>query len=53
METDMGLAFINVPFRHNSTCVIHKWLKLKSDIKIRLAYISKIFLHGFEIIQLF
>ena len=39
----MKLAFTNVPFRHNSACVIQKWLKFKRVIIVRLAYISYIF----------
>ena len=28
----MKLAFINVPFRHNSACVIQKWLKFRGVV---------------------
>ena len=28
----MKLAFANVPLRHNSDCVIQKWLRLKGVI---------------------
>ena len=28
----MKLAFTNVPFIHNSACVIQKWLRLKRVI---------------------
>ena len=34
----MKLAFTNVPFRHNSSCVIQKWLRFKRAMTIRLAY---------------
>ena len=41
MVTSMKLAFTNLPFRHNSPCVIQKWLEFERVInKIRLAYIS-------------
>ena len=41
MVANMKLAFTNVPFRHNSACVmIKKWLKFKSVITVRLTYIS-------------
>ena len=52
MVTNMKLAFTNVPFRHNSACVIQKWLWLKKVITVRLAYISYIFPNGSKIIQL-
>ena len=26
MELNMKLTFTNVPFRHNSACVVEKWL---------------------------
>ena len=39
MVTNTKLAFINVPFRHNSACVIHKWLKFKRVVTVKLAYI--------------
>ena len=48
----MKLAFTNVPFSHNSACVIQKWLKLKRVITVRLACISEIFPNGSKIIQL-
>ena len=35
----MKLAFTNVPFRHNSACVIQKWLKYRRAITLRLGYI--------------
>ena len=35
----MKLAFTNVLFRHNSACVIQRWLRLKRVITVRLAYI--------------
>ena len=45
--TNMKLAFTNVPFRHNSSCVmINKWLRFKLVIRVRLAYISEIFPNG-------
>ena len=38
--TNMKLAFENVSFRHNSSCVmIKKWLKFKLVITARLAYL--------------
>ena len=37
---NMKLAFTNVPFRHNSPCVIQKWLRFKRVITFRLADIS-------------
>ena len=40
MLTNMKLAFTNVDFRHNSACVIEKWLKLKRVITVSLAYVS-------------
>ena len=43
-------AFTNVPFRHNSACIIQKWLKFKRVINGRLAYISSIFPNGSKII---
>ena len=36
----MKLAFTSVPFRHNSACVIQKWLRFKKVITVRLAYKS-------------
>ena len=30
----------NVPFRHNSVCVVQKWLRFKKFITFSLAYIS-------------
>ena len=42
MITNMKLAFTNVSFRHNSACVIQKWLKIEKDhhsqISIYLVY---------------
>ena len=39
MVTNMKLAFTNVPFRHNSACVVSKWLKFtKLVITVRLTY---------------
>ena len=39
--TNIKLAFTNVPFRHNSSCVmIKKCLRFKLVITFRLAYIS-------------
>ena len=41
MVANMKLAFANVPFRHNSACVmIKKWLRFKRVITVRLVYIS-------------
>ena len=40
MVTNMKLAFTNVLFRHNSACVIQKWLTLKRIITVTLSYIS-------------
>ena len=40
---NMKLAFINVPLRHNSACIIQMWLRFKKVITVRLAYISLIF----------
>ena len=41
MVTNMKLATTNVPFRHNSACVIQKWLRFKwMIILVRLVYIS-------------
>ena len=53
MVTNMKLAFTNVPLRHNSACVIQKWLRFKRVITVRLAYISKIFRNGSKLIELF
>ena len=53
MVTNMKLAFTNVLFRHNSACVIQKWLTLKRIITVTLSYISWIFPNGSKIIQLF
>ena len=40
----MKLAFTNVPFKHNSACVmIKKWLRFKRVTTVRLVYISQIF----------
>ena len=36
--TDMKLVLTNVSFRHNSACVIQKWLKFKRLVTARLAY---------------
>ena len=39
--TNMKLAFIKVPLRHNSTCVmIKKWLRFRRVITVRSVYIS-------------
>ena len=43
MVTNMKLAFTNLPFRHNSTCIIQRWLRFKKVITVRLACISLIF----------
>ena len=44
MLTNMKLAFTNVPFKHNSACVmIKKWLRFKRVTTVRLVYISQIF----------
>ena len=41
MVANMKLAFANVPFRHNSACVMtKKWLRFKRVITVRLVYIS-------------
>ena len=40
MVTNMELAFKKMSYRHNSTCVIQKWLRFKRVITVRLAYIS-------------
>ena len=41
MVTNIKLAFTNVPFRHNSTCVmIKKWLRFKRVITVTLVYFS-------------
>ena len=52
MVANMKLAFTNVLFRHNSACVIQKWLRFKRATTVRLAYISKVFPNGSKIIQL-
>ena len=50
---NMKLAFTNVSFRHNSACVIQKWLKFRRVIiTVRLAYILSIFPNGSKIIEL-
>ena len=49
MVTNMKLAGTNVPFRHNSACVIQKWLRFKRFIIVRLAYVSLIFPNGSKI----
>ena len=44
MVTNMKFAFTNVPFKHNSACVmIKKWLRFKRVTTVRLVYISQIF----------
>ena len=48
----MALAFTNVPFRHNSPCVIQKWLRFRWVITVRLAYVLKLFPNDSKIIQL-
>ena len=48
----MKLAFTNVPFRHNSACVIQKLLRIKRIIIVRLEYISLIFFNGSKIIYI-
>ena len=45
-------CFTNVSCRHNSAYFIQLWLRLKSVIAARLAYISQIFPSGSKIIQL-
>ena len=40
MVTNMKFAFTNVSFKHNSACVIQKWLRFKRVITVKLAYIS-------------
>ena len=52
MVTNMKLAFTNVPFRHNSACIIQKLLRIKRIIIVRLAYISLIFPNGSRIIYI-
>ena len=52
MVTNMKLAFTNVPFRHNSACIIQKLLRIKKIIIVRLAYISLIFPNGSRIIYI-
>ena len=43
MATNMKLAFTNVSFRHNSACVIQKWLRFKRKVvTVKLAYISNV-----------
>ena len=39
MVTNMELTFTNVPFRHSSICAVQKWLRVKSAITVRLAYV--------------
>ena len=50
MVTNMKLVFTNVPFRHNSACVVQIWLRFKRVIIVRLAYISLIFPNGSKVI---
>ena len=50
MVTNMKLASTNVPFKHNSACIIQKWLRFKRVIIVRLAYILLIFPNGSKII---
>ena len=53
MVKNMKPALTNVLFRHNSACVIQKWLRFKTVvIAVRLTYISRIFPKGSKIIQL-
>ena len=48
----MKPAFKNVPFRHNSACIVQKWLRFKRVTIVRLAYISLIFPNRSNIIEL-
>ena len=40
MVINIKFAFTNVSFKHNSACVIQKWLRFERVIIVRLAYIS-------------
>ena len=42
----MKLDFTNIPFRHNSACIIQQWLRFKRVITVGLAHISWIFPNG-------
>ena len=54
MVTNIKLAFTNLPFRHNSTCVIQKWLRFKRVIMVTLALIFVEYaIGGFSIGHLF
>ena len=41
MVTNMEHAFTIVSYRHNSVCIIQKWLRFKRVITVRLEYISQ------------
>ena len=48
MVKNMKLAFINVPFRHNSACVTQMWLKFRGVvITVRFKH-SFIFFNVYE-----
>ena len=42
MVTNMKPGLTNVSFKHNSACVIQKWVRFKTVIIVRLAYIISI-----------
>ena len=49
----LGFSYLkcgNKHFRHNSACIIQKWLRLKRIIIVRLSHISLTFPNGSKII---
>ena len=34
----MKLTFTNVPFRHNSACVVEKWLRFERVITVHISH---------------